>query len=65
MSPSTSSLPRGLCNLPSGTPEFQAKRTQETRGGGERGRCHGAETKDDIVIREDCCEHCMGAAVHF
>lgn len=52
MSPSTSSLPRGLCNLPSGTPEFQAKRTQETRGGG-----HGAETKDDIVIREERFEH--------
>lgn len=34
----------GLWNLPSGTVELEANRTQETHGCNERGLCHRAES---------------------
>lgn len=55
----------GLWNFPSGTVEFQANRTQATHGGGEGGLCHRTETEAEMVIREQGCEHCMGAAAYI
>lgn len=59
--------PHHLCLQDSATfhPEHLNSKLNELRRHGERGHCHGAEPKDDIVIREDCFERHMGAAVHF